>query len=108
MHSENTNTDTCVYEYDLFVISWSMYDVCITCEDGVEIQAHKCILVARVQYFRSMMGNVWRETTNTQSLSLPFPSDILEVVIDFLYKDESAVVNGMLPWLQAVIIFSIN
>ncbi|KAK2162357.1 hypothetical protein LSH36_100g11000 [Paralvinella palmiformis] len=70
-----------------------LYDVCIAAEDGSTIQCHKCILVARLEYFRSMLASGWIETSNTKSLSLPVPGDILQVIVDYLYTDESSLIK---------------
>ncbi|XP_060067685.1 inhibitor of Bruton tyrosine kinase-like, partial [Ylistrum balloti] len=70
-----------------------MYDVSIQSEDNTVIHCHKCVLVARLEYFHSMLGSGWIETSNTTSLSLPVPGDILEILIDFLYTDTSQVVE---------------
>ncbi|KAK7108349.1 inhibitor of Bruton tyrosine kinase-like [Littorina saxatilis] len=69
-----------------------LYDVCIRADDSTTIQCHKCVLAARLEYFHSMLGSGWIETSDTQSLSLPIPGDILEILLDFVYQDESSVV----------------
>lgn len=69
------------------------YDVCIQSEDGVEFMCHKCILVARLEYFQSMLGSGWVETSNTKSLTLPVTGEVLEILLDYLYTDKSAVIT---------------
>ncbi|ESO06175.1 hypothetical protein HELRODRAFT_188286 [Helobdella robusta] len=36
-------------------------DVSITTSDGAEVSCHKCVLVARMEYFRSMFASHWME-----------------------------------------------
>lgn len=69
-----------------------LYDVCIRADDSTAIQCHKCVLAARLEYFQSMLGSGWIETADTKSLTLPVPGDILEILLDFVYTDESPVV----------------
>ncbi|KAJ9579143.1 hypothetical protein L9F63_024751 [Diploptera punctata] len=66
-----------------------LYDTRIRNEEGKELQAHKCILVARLEYFHSMLSGSWVETSGKKEsvLSLPVPFNVLEVLIDFLYTD---------------------
>uniref|UniRef100_A0A2C9LAN8 BTB domain-containing protein n=1 Tax=Biomphalaria glabrata TaxID=6526 RepID=A0A2C9LAN8_BIOGL len=66
-----------------------LYDVNIRSEDGEEIQCHKCVLVARLEYFYSMLSTGWVETFNTTTLSLPIPGQVLKILIDYLYCDEA-------------------
>ncbi|XP_048239918.1 inhibitor of Bruton tyrosine kinase-like [Haliotis rufescens] len=68
-------------------------DVSIEAEDGTMIQCHKCVLVARLEYFHSMLGCGWMETSDTTSLTLPVPGDVLSILLDYLYSDESQVVT---------------
>jgi hypothetical protein len=42
----------------------SLYDVRIHSEDGKELCAHKCILVARLDYFRNMLSGRWVEVSD--------------------------------------------
>jgi hypothetical protein len=45
-----------------------------------------------------MLTMGWKETASGSiSLSLPFPSHVLQVVIDFMYRDEAPSVNGIVP-----------
>ncbi|XP_076444948.1 inhibitor of Bruton tyrosine kinase-like [Babylonia areolata] len=71
-----------------------LYDVCIRTDDDTMIQCHKCILAARLEYFHSMLGSGWIETSDTKSLMLPIPGNTLQILLDFLYWDESPVVEG--------------
>ncbi|CAH1798653.1 unnamed protein product [Owenia fusiformis] len=71
----------------------SLYDVEIKSEDGLTIKCHKCVLVARLEYFHSMLATGWVETSSSEALSLPVPGDILTVILDFLYTDDSAFVR---------------
>ncbi|PSN38863.1 hypothetical protein C0J52_25683, partial [Blattella germanica] len=68
-----------------------LYNVKIRSEEGKELQAHKCVLVARLEYFHSMLSGRWVETSGKKEcvLSLPLPFKVLQVLIDFLYTDSS-------------------
>merc|ERR550539_41624 len=48
--------------------------------------AHRCILVARSEYFAGMFSSGWAEATSF--LKLPIPTIIVEAILDFLYKDD--------------------
>ncbi|CAI9740066.1 inhibitor of Bruton tyrosine kinase-like [Octopus vulgaris] len=62
-------------------------DVTIKCSDSKDqFKCHKCILVARSEYFRSMFSCVWRETS-TSTLTLSFPADVLEIFLWYLYSN---------------------
>ncbi|XP_061171196.1 inhibitor of Bruton tyrosine kinase-like isoform X2 [Saccostrea echinata] len=69
-------------------------DVTIASDDRLEINCHKCVLVARLEYFNSMLSSGWVETSSTQALKLPVPGDCLRILIDFLYTDEAPGVTG--------------
>ena len=71
-----------------------LYDVAIVSEDTMEIKCHKCILVARLEYFHSMLGSGWIETSSSSGLMMPIPGDILKVIVDFLYTDEASAVTS--------------
>lgn len=38
-----------------------LYDVTIKCANNMEIKAHKCVLVARLEYFSLMFSHSWAE-----------------------------------------------
>ncbi|CAH3121307.1 unnamed protein product [Pocillopora meandrina] len=67
-----------------------LYDVTLLSEEGTELRCHKCILVARLEYFRSMLTSSWRESSGqSRTLRMPFPALILEIVLDFLYSEQA-------------------
>ncbi|KAI8498457.1 hypothetical protein Bbelb_236590 [Branchiostoma belcheri] len=83
-----------------------LYDLSIRCVDGEVVPCHKCVLVAQLEYFRSMLGSGWMETSADTPLELPIPADILSHtsadtplelpipadvlshVLEFLYTDD--------------------
>ncbi|XP_056015291.1 inhibitor of Bruton tyrosine kinase-like isoform X2 [Ostrea edulis] len=69
-------------------------DITIAGQDGTAVCCHKCVLVARLEYFNSMLSSGWVETSSTQALTLPVPGDCLKILIDFLYTDEAPAVTG--------------
>lgn len=71
-----------------------LYDITIQSEDGTEVCCHRCVLVARLEYFHSMLSSGWVETSSTQALTLPVPGDCLQILFDFLYSDEAPGVTG--------------
>ncbi|KAK2710725.1 hypothetical protein QYM36_012037, partial [Artemia franciscana] len=72
--------------------SKELCDVILVSEEGKELEAHRCVLAARLDYFRSMFGLGWIETSSYFRVNLPLPIDLLEVIIDYLYEDESKIV----------------
>ncbi|KAJ8314789.1 hypothetical protein KUTeg_006939 [Tegillarca granosa] len=70
-----------------------LYDVQIQSDDEKVIHCHKCVIVARLEYFHSMLASGWIETSDSKALTLPVPGDTLELLLDFLYTDECQVVT---------------
>uniref|UniRef100_G1KTS1 Inhibitor of Bruton tyrosine kinase n=1 Tax=Anolis carolinensis TaxID=28377 RepID=G1KTS1_ANOCA len=68
-------------------------DVTMKSIDGKEFPCHKCVLCARLDYFHSMLSNSWIEASRCASLEMPFPSDILQVILDYIYTDEAVAVK---------------
>uniref|UniRef100_T1J4N7 BTB domain-containing protein n=1 Tax=Strigamia maritima TaxID=126957 RepID=T1J4N7_STRMM len=66
-----------------------LYDVGFICEDGKKIDCHKCILVARLEYFYNMFANPWIESSVSGNLHFPIASSLMELVIDYLYTDNA-------------------
>ncbi|CAF2578919.1 unnamed protein product [Rotaria sp. Silwood2] len=64
-----------------------LHDVTIISEDGKKISCHKCILTSRLDYFRSMFLADWMESQSNSELKMTIPSDLLEIIIDYLYTD---------------------
>ncbi|XP_054831335.1 inhibitor of Bruton tyrosine kinase isoform X2 [Eublepharis macularius] len=68
-------------------------DVTMKSIDGKEFPCHKCILCARLDYFHSMLSSSWIEASRCAALEMPFPSDILQVILDYIYTDEAIAVK---------------
>lgn len=68
-------------------------DVTMKSVDGKEFPCHKCVLCARLEYFRSMLSSSWIEASSCAALEMPIHSDILKVILDYLYTDEAVVVK---------------
>ncbi|CAH2249161.1 inhibitor of Bruton tyrosine kinase isoform X1 [Pelobates cultripes] len=67
----------------------SVCDVTMRSEDGKEFHCHKCVLCARLDYFHSMLSSSWIEATCCTALEMPVRSDVLQVIIDYIYTDEA-------------------
>ena len=61
--------------------------------DGKEFPCHKCVLCARLEYFYSMLSSSWIEASSCAALEMPIHSDILKVILDYLYTDEAVVIK---------------
>ena len=71
------------------------HDVVITTSDGEEVNAHRCLLASRLEYFRSMFCLGWIETSGeNRRLNLPLPGRVVRAVLEFLYRDECAAVSA--------------
>ncbi|XP_058422692.1 inhibitor of Bruton tyrosine kinase isoform X1 [Diceros bicornis minor] len=68
-------------------------DVTMKSVDGKEFPCHKCVLCARLEYFRSMLSSSWIEASSCAALEMPIHSDILKVILDYLYTDEAVVIK---------------
>ncbi|KAJ8411489.1 hypothetical protein AAFF_G00162970 [Aldrovandia affinis] len=68
-------------------------DVTLKSEEGVEFACHKCVLCARLEYFNSMLGNSWIEATSCTALEMATSAAILQVILDYVYTDESPTVR---------------
>ncbi len=68
-----------------------LQDVIIRSSDGVDLPAHKPILAARLDYFRSMFSFGWAEN-DRECLSLPMASDVISAVLDYIYREEASTV----------------
>nr|XP_046255607.1 inhibitor of Bruton tyrosine kinase [Scatophagus argus] len=71
-------------------------DVTLKSEDGKEFPCHKCVLCARLEYFNSMLGNPWIEATSCTALEMPTNSEILQVILEYIYTDESPTIKESL------------
>ncbi|XP_034503819.1 inhibitor of Bruton tyrosine kinase isoform X3 [Ailuropoda melanoleuca] len=68
-------------------------DVTMKSMDGKEFPCHKCVLCARLEYFHSMLSSSWIEASTCTALEMPIHSDILKVILDYLYTDEAVVIK---------------
>ncbi|XP_028364538.1 inhibitor of Bruton tyrosine kinase isoform X2 [Phyllostomus discolor] len=68
-------------------------DVTMKSVDGKEFRCHKCVLCARLEYFHSMLSSSWIEASSCAALEMPIHSDILKVILDYLYTDEAVVIK---------------
>ncbi|CAG9766352.1 unnamed protein product [Ceutorhynchus assimilis] len=63
-----------------------LYDVEIHCKNDMVLRAHKCILVARLDYFCSMFSARWNRV-EASKITMPFPKEVVEALLEFLYTD---------------------
>ncbi|XP_064025549.1 inhibitor of Bruton tyrosine kinase isoform X1 [Pogoniulus pusillus] len=68
-------------------------DVTLKSLDGKEFPCHKCVLCARLDYFHSMLSSSWIEASCCSALEMPIHSDILQIVVDYLYTDEALAIK---------------
>uniref|UniRef100_A0A8C2ZJW9 Inhibitor of Bruton tyrosine kinase n=1 Tax=Cyclopterus lumpus TaxID=8103 RepID=A0A8C2ZJW9_CYCLU len=71
-------------------------DVTLKSEDGKEFPCHKSVLCARLEYFNSMLGNPWIEATSCSALEMPTSAAILQVILEYIYTDESHTIKESL------------
>ncbi len=64
-----------------------LHDCKIECNNDQTISCHKCILVARSEFFRNMFLGSWIESSSS-SIKLPFDVDLMQIIVDYLYSDE--------------------
>ncbi|KAJ7406237.1 hypothetical protein WISP_134984 [Willisornis vidua] len=68
-------------------------DVTLKSLDGKEFPCHKCVLCARLDYFHSMLSSSWIEATCCSALEMPIHSEILQIIVDYLYTDEALAIK---------------
>ncbi|XP_062847377.1 inhibitor of Bruton tyrosine kinase isoform X2 [Trichomycterus rosablanca] len=71
-------------------------DVTLRSDDGKDFPCHKCVLCARLEYFNSMLGNPWIESTSCTALEMPTSAKVLQVILEYIYTDESPTVRESL------------
>ncbi|KAM9310117.1 inhibitor of Bruton tyrosine kinase [Pholidichthys leucotaenia] len=71
-------------------------DVTLKSDDGKEFPCHKSVLCARLEYFNSMLGNPWIEATSCSALEMSTSSEILQVILEYIYTDESPTIKESL------------
>uniref|UniRef100_A0A8C5ED32 BTB domain-containing protein n=1 Tax=Gouania willdenowi TaxID=441366 RepID=A0A8C5ED32_GOUWI len=68
-------------------------DVTLKSVDGKEFPCHKSVLCARLEYFNSMLGNPWIEATSCCALEMPTTAEILQVILEYIYTDDSPTIK---------------
>uniref|UniRef100_A0A8C9V9U3 Inhibitor of Bruton tyrosine kinase n=1 Tax=Scleropages formosus TaxID=113540 RepID=A0A8C9V9U3_SCLFO len=68
-------------------------DVTLQSEDGKDFPCHKCVLCARLEYFHSMLGSSWSEASCCTALVMPATAEVLQVILEYIYTDESPTVR---------------
>ncbi|XP_029709286.1 inhibitor of Bruton tyrosine kinase [Aedes albopictus] len=61
-------------------------DVTIRLQDNQEIKAHKCVLMARLEYFNMMFSHTWTESKTVNLTTIPL--EYMEPIVDFLYNND--------------------
>lgn len=62
----------------------NLYDIRIVCENNVELPAHKCVLVARLEYFEMMFTHTWAEQSTINLTTVPY--EYMLAIVEFLYS----------------------
>ncbi|EPQ10022.1 Inhibitor of Bruton tyrosine kinase [Myotis brandtii] len=62
--------------------------------DGVRFENEKINVIAKkTDYFHSMLSSSWIEASSCAALEMPIQSDILKVILDYLYTDEAVLIK---------------
>ncbi|XP_061517872.1 inhibitor of Bruton tyrosine kinase [Anopheles gambiae] len=64
-----------------------LYDIAIELQDDKKLRAHKCVLVARLDYFNMMFAHSWMEKRTTVDLRT-VPREYMDVIVPFLYDND--------------------
>ena len=71
-----------------FKIFPELHDTVINSIDNESFKCHKCVLIARSEYFASMLSFGWQESSShISTLNLQFSLLILRIVIEYIYTD---------------------
>lgn len=103
----NQNSDVPKLRFDRLKLP-EFSDVTIKSKDGSEFKCHRCVLIARSEYFCSMLTNDWLEASKSGALNLPFSADLLSILLDYLYSNEvpTLIVNKTLDLLCEVLVMA--
>ncbi|XP_055380242.1 inhibitor of Bruton tyrosine kinase-like [Condylostylus longicornis] len=63
-----------------------LYDVKIKCADNEELQAHKCVLVERLEYFHARFTHGWDESAVVDLTNVPIK--YFQPILDFVYDND--------------------
>ncbi|XP_050078956.1 inhibitor of Bruton tyrosine kinase [Anopheles maculipalpis] len=64
-----------------------LYDITLELQDDKKMRAHKCVLVARLDYFNMMFAHCWTEKRTVADLKT-VPREYMDVIIPFLYDND--------------------
>ena len=64
-----------------------LHDCQIECNNEQSLSCHKCILIARCEYFRNMFLGSWMESSQSV-IRLPCDLDLMQILVDYLYTDD--------------------
>uniref|UniRef100_A0AAG5DB42 BTB domain-containing protein n=1 Tax=Anopheles atroparvus TaxID=41427 RepID=A0AAG5DB42_ANOAO len=64
-----------------------LYDLTIELQGRESLPAHKCVLVARLEYFSMMFAHSWTEKRKTADLKT-VPREYMDVIVPFLYDND--------------------
>ena len=64
-----------------------LHDCQIKCNDNQLLTCHRCVLVARSEYFKTMLVGCWIESSQS-IIDLPFDIDLMQIIVDDLYTDD--------------------
>ena len=64
-----------------------LHDTVINCLDNESFKCHKCILIARSEYFSSMLSFGWKESSQISTLNLKFTQLIVQIIVRYIYTD---------------------
>ncbi|KFB49169.1 AGAP009939-PA-like protein [Anopheles sinensis] len=70
-----------------------LYDLTIELQGRESLPAHKCVLVARLEYFAMMFAHTWTEKRKTADLKT-VPREYMDVIVAFLYDNDYERVRG--------------
>lgn len=72
--------------YEKLFLSEVCSDIRFVCSDGVELPAHRCILVAASDYFKRSLEGPWSENNKDGKWTTAHSSKIMKGVLAFIYQ----------------------
>lgn len=72
----------------------NLCDVIIKTKNDNELRAHKCILIARSEYFNNLFSLRWAESSSVHRISLPYSYTVVEHLLEYLYTDKLSTIEN--------------